>query len=170
MDSRARYTGDMHLLAGPTRLGLVADTHGWLGDDVRGALEGCDAILHAGDVGDHVLAPLARIAPVVAVRGNNDTAGEAAQLPERAFLDADGLRLCIVHRLVDAPKDEPWDVLVFGHCHRTHDDREGDRRYVNPGAAGRRGFHRERSVAVLEVDEGRAAVTFVPLGPRSAAR
>ncbi|MGE5594855.1 MAG: metallophosphoesterase family protein [Hyphomicrobiales bacterium] len=151
------------------RLGLVADTHGYLGTDVLHALEGCDAILHAGDVGPGVLEALREIGPLVAVRGNNDTTGEAAGLPEIAYLDSPAGRIAVVHRLADAPRGE-WDILVFGHCHRRHDDREGGRHFVNPGAAGRRGFHRERSVALLDARPGASTVTFVDLGPRSAAR
>ncbi|MCK9517470.1 MAG: metallophosphatase family protein [Dehalococcoidia bacterium] len=150
-------------------LGLVADTHGYLGCDVLAALEGCDHILHAGDVGDGVLSALRGIAPVTAVRGNNDTSGEAAGLPEIATVDSPAGPIAVVHRLVDAPP-EGWEIVVFGHCHRQHAYRgEDGRLFANPGAAGRRGFHRARSVARLRIEGGSASVEFVDLGLRKAA-
>lgn len=150
------------------RIGLIADTHGYLGEDARAALTGCDRILHAGDVGEGVLEALADHAPLTAVRGNNDLEGEAAQLPEVAFIEVDGVRIALVHRLVDAPL-APWDVLVFGHCHKQHAYEQDGRLFVNPGAAGRRGFHRTRSVALVEFVGAKPSVTFIDLGPRNAA-
>lgn len=152
------------------RIGLVADTHGFLGPDVLAALQGCEHILHAGDIGPGVIEPLARIAPLTAVRGNNDTAGLESTLPEFERVELAGCTVAVVHRRSDAPPSD-WDLLVFGHCHRRHAYWEAGRLLLNPGAAGRRGFHRERSVAILELLPGRpAAVEFVDLGLRSAAR
>ena len=149
-------------------IGLIADTHGYLGDDAAAALAGVDHILHAGDVGEGVLSKLGEIAPVTAVRGNNDLAGEPALLPEVVRLDIAGQRIAVVHRLRDAPPDG-WDILVFGHCHRQHVYQDGGRWLFNPGAAGRRGFHARRSVAVLALVEGaEPACQFIDLGARSA--
>jgi putative phosphoesterase len=148
------------------RIGLIADTHGYLGADAEAALAGCDRIVHAGDIGPGVLERLGGISPVIAVSGNNDLSGPEAALPLIASFDAGGRRISVVHRLVDRPT-EGWDVLVFGHCHRTHADYDGGRLLINPGAAGRRGFHARRSVAVLALEHG-VSWTFVDLGPRSA--
>lgn len=151
------------------RIGLVADTHGFLGEDVLAALDGCEHILHAGDIGPGVIEPLARVAPVTAVRGNNDTAGPESELPEVETLELAGFSVSVVHRLADAPPPAR-DLLVFGHCHRRHAYIDADRLFLNPGAAGRRGFHRQRSVAVLELLPGRpAAVEFIDLGLRASA-
>jgi putative phosphoesterase len=151
------------------QLGLISDTTGTWGTTLR-ALAGSDAILHAGDVGSGVLVLLREVAPVVAVRGNTDVDGEAADLPEVAFIEAGGQRIAIVHRLLDAPWSEGWDVLVYGHCHRQHADREGERLLLNPGAAGRRGFHTRRSVARLSMDGTRMEWEFVDLGARASGR
>lgn len=153
------------------RIGLIADTHSYLGDDVLAALAGCDHVVHAGDIGAGVLASLARLAPVTAVRGNNDTTGADSELPEHAFIEAAGMRLAVVHRLADAPPPGEWDILVFGHCHKRHCDERDGRLLLNPGAAGRRGFHRTRSVAVLELAPGSPpAAHIVDLGARKHAR
>jgi putative phosphoesterase len=148
------------------RLGLLSDTHGYLGDDVFESLAGVDAVIHAGDVGEAVLGPLGALAPLTAVRGNTDTRGEAAGLPEHVELTVAGLRITVVHRYLDRPASG-YDVLVFGHCHRTHAETEGGILFLNPGAAGRRGFHTRRSVAILEITDGRPECHFIDLGPRS---
>lgn len=149
------------------RIGLIADTHGYLDPRVPGLFRDCAHILHAGDVGDGVLGPLRELAPVAAVAGNNDLRGEASTLPALVELELGGRRVCLVHRLVDAPAGD-HDLLVFGHCHRPHDEHDGRRRLLNPGAAGRRGFHRERSVAYLDLACDPPVFTLVSLGPRGA--
>lgn len=154
------YTPDM-------RIGLLADTHGYLGADVCGALAGCDQILHAGDVGPDVLDSLRSIAPTAAVRGNNDVAGEAAGLPDVAFVEAAGRRIALVHRRQDAPADG-WDILVFGHSHRCCREEVGGRLLLNPGAAGKRGFHTRRTVAVMTIGDA-IACEVIDLGSRKAA-
>jgi putative phosphoesterase len=148
------------------RIGLIADTHGYLGPDAEAALAGCDRIIHAGDIGPGVLDRLSRLAPVSAVCGNNDVTGPEASLPPIHRFEAEGRRIITVHRLADRPA-EGWDVLVYGHCHRTHADRQDGRLLINPGAAGRRGFHLRRSVAVLELGAD-LSWKFIDLGPRSA--
>ena len=56
-----------------TRVGIVSDTHGVLSRELLRALEGCDFIIHAGDIGDaSILKRLETVAPVTAVLGNND--------------------------------------------------------------------------------------------------
>jgi len=152
------------------QFGLIADTHGYLGDDILEALAGCDHILHAGDVGEGVLERLVAIAPVTAVRGNTDRSGSPAQLPLVATVDSPAGPITVVHRLVDAPHDAS-PIVVFGHCHRRHAYRDADGRfYANPGAAGRRGFHANRSVAKLHLRPDGPAVEFIDLGPRKEAR
>jgi putative phosphoesterase len=124
-------------------------------------------ILHAGDIGSaSVLEDLATIAPVIAVRGNVDRDPRLLQLPERIDLDLGGVSIQLVHRLVDARPGLATGVVIFGHSHRPAEERRGNILYLNPGAAGRQGFHRERSVAVLELDE-RPRASFLPLGPKS---
>lgn len=152
-------------------IGLISDTHGYLGADVLQAFEGCEQILHAGDVGDDVLEPLRTIAPVLAVRGNNDLGGETSELPEVAWFAHEGIHVALVHELSHAPA-EGWDVLVYGHSHRaTFARRDDGKILVNPGAAGIRGFHTSRSVALLELsDGGEIDVRFTDLGLRAAVR
>lgn len=152
------YTGVM-------KIGLISDTHGHLGRDAVAALAGCDQVVHAGDIGPGVLEALSRIAPVVAVRGNNDRNLPESSLPASVAIELGGRRFLVVHRLMDAPQGE-WDVVVFGHSHRRQVDRSGPQIRINPGSAGVRGFHDRRSVAVLDIGD-RVEYEFIDLGPRS---
>lgn len=148
------------------RVGLLSDTHGHLPLDAIEALSGCDQVIHAGDIGQGVLEKLTRIAPVIAVRGNNDYYPPESSLPERVCVELEGKKVCVVHRMKDAPPDG-WDILVYGHSHRSQADRMDGRLSINPGSAGRSGFHDRRTIAILTIDNG-VEWEFLDLGPRSA--
>ena len=149
-------------------VGLISDTHGFLDPRAVAALAGADLVMHAGDIGsEEVLKGLAQVAPVTAVAGNNDAHLAYLGLPLLADVSLGGARIHVVHRLQDAAPSPKINVVVFGHSHKALiDEREG-RLYVNPGAAGRRGFHRELTVALLRVDGGRFAAEIVLLGTRT---
>ena len=157
--------------AGTHVVGLISDTHGLVRPDVHGALAGVELILHAGDVGgDDVLDELALIAPVRAVHGNTDPAGQP-RLEERLELEIGGVTIHVSHgHEVGSPTPARLleryaaDVVVYGHTHRqlvTHAD---GRLVVNPGAAGPRRFNLLPSVARLTISGGRAEVELVALG------
>jgi uncharacterized protein len=114
-----------------------------------------------------VIESLEKLAEVKAVRGNVDEGGEAAQLPLTIALDLDGLRVHIVHQL-DRRRVPRADVVVFGHSHRALVVEQGDQLLVNPGAAGRRGFHSVFSVGFLNIIEGKATAGIVEFGSRVA--
>ena len=101
------------------RIGIVSDTHDLLRPEVTDRLQGCDAVLHAGDFSSRrILEQLAQIAPVHGVRGNTD--GEwAASLPGSLDITLGGLHVCMTHRKKDLPRDlSPYDLVVFGHSHQ----------------------------------------------------
>src|SRR5689334_5317371 len=88
------------------RIGVISDTHGLLRPAALSALAGVDRIIHAGDVGQPaVLAALAAVAPVVAVRGNVDRGPWAEALPHTAVVEIGALRLYVLHRLQDLDCD-----------------------------------------------------------------
>src|SRR5438093_13780844 len=151
-------------------IGLIADTHGYLDPRLPPALKGVDLILHAGDIGaEGVLIALASIAPVTAVAGNNDANLAQLGLPLRVDMDLGGVRIHLVHRLIDAAPGPDTRVVVYGHSHKALvAEREGVL-WVNPGAAGRVGFHHEVTLALLRLDDDRCEADLVLLGPRVAA-
>jgi len=141
-----------------TRIGLISDTHGLLRPEARIALRGVDQIVHAGDICDpHVLRELATIAPVRAVRGNNDRGQWAETLPEKERLDVDGVGIYVVHDLHDLdidPLAAGMKVVVTGHSHRPIAKMENRFPQVKPGSAGPRRFKLPVSVGFLEIRDG----------------
>jgi putative phosphoesterase len=150
------------------RIGLISDTHNLLRDEARQALAGVDHILHAGDVCTRaVLDSLEAIAPVSAVRGNNDHGEWANALPETAVVPIGGVRILVVHDLATLAIDPPAaaiDVVVSGHSHRPRVEKRDGVLYVNPGSAGPRRFRLPISVGFLEIaDAGRIDATLQEL-------
>jgi len=138
------------------RIGLISDTHGLLRPAALDFLRGCTRIVHAGDVGDPaILGALASLAPVTAVRGNNDHGAGLEDLPETARMELAGVRLYVLHdlkQLAIDPAAAGVNVVVSGHSHRPLvEEREGVL-YVNPGSAGRRRFKLPICVGELVLD------------------
>ena len=149
------------------RVGLVSDTHGLLRPEALAALADSDLIVHGGDIGDaSILARLATIAPVTAVRGNNDHGAWAAALRDTEQLTIGGVRIFVIHDrnalAVDAAATG-IDVVVSGHSHRPAAERRDGVLYVNPGSAGPRRFRLPISVARLTIDAARTDVELVTL-------
>lgn len=151
------------------RIGVISDTHGYLDPAVLRHFAGVDRILHAGDIGDvAVVRALEAVAPVTAVRGNVDEGRPAGlAFPPVQDLTLDGRAVHLVHRLQDARPAPEAEIVVYGHTHAPEARERDGRLYVNPGAAGRQGFHRERTVALLELAGGQRRVRFIVLGPRA---
>lgn len=142
------------------RIGLISDTHGLVRPEARIALAGVDRIVHAGDIcDDSVLVELGKIAPVTAVRGNNDRGAWAGALHERETVEIEGVRIHIVHDMADLDIDlraENIKVVVTGHSHRPLMKMEGSVLFINPGSAGPRRFKLPISLGFLEIAYGRA--------------
>lgn len=139
-------------------IGLISDTHGLLRPQALTALAGSDAILHAGDIGDPaIIESLADIAPVTAVRGNNDMADWARHIPETADVMIGGVTCHVLHdlaRLDIDPAATGVQVVVSGHSHRPLSRRENGVLYINPGSAGPRRFTLPIAVAKLRLQDG----------------
>ncbi|MBA2687297.1 MAG: metallophosphoesterase family protein [Gemmatimonadaceae bacterium] len=153
----------------PHIIGLISDTHGMVRADVHEALKSVGLILHAGDVGDGVLAELGTIAPVRAVFGNTDPAGDPS-LAQSLELQIGGVSIHVSHgHELGSPKADKLaiaydaDVIVYGHTHRQQIVHVGDKLVVNPGAAGARRFNLHPSVAILTISSGTASAQIIEL-------
>jgi putative phosphoesterase len=149
------------------RIGLIADTHGLLRPEALEALAGCDHLIHAGDIGGpEVIEALERIAPLSAVRGNNDDADWALNIPERLLLKFGHVTLYVLHDLkaldID-PVAEDIDMVISGHSHKPLLEERGGVLYLNPGSAGPRRFKLPISLALLRVHRGEIDAELVEL-------
>ena len=138
-----------------TTIGVISDTHGLLRPQALARLAGVDRILHAGDIGGPaLLAELAAIAPVTAVRGNNDRDAWGRALPETVEIEVAGRRIYMLHdrkELALDPAAEGLAVVISGHSHRPGQTRAGGVLYLNPGSAGPRRFSLPITVAHLRI-------------------
>lgn len=138
------------------RIGVISDTHGLVRPEALRVLAGADLIVHAGDVGDPaVLEALRAVAPVVAVRGNNDHGPWAAALAETEVVETAGRSLYVLHDLKTLdldPRAAGFDAVIAGHSHQPRIERRDGVLYVNPGSAGPRRFRLPIAVAWLAVE------------------
>ena len=151
----------------PRKIGLISDTHGLLREEALHALRGSDLIIHAGDVGDpKILEALRQIAPVVAVRGNVDTAEWAKSLPETVVAEAGAVQIYVLHDSnaldLDA-KAAGFHIVVSGHSHKPGRGERNGVVYINPGSAGPRRFRLPITVARLDLGVTPWRVEFVDL-------
>lgn len=146
---------------------MISDTHGLLRPEALSALAGSERIVHAGDIGSpEILARLAEIAPVIAVRGNNDRDPWAMAVPDVVVTDLAGVRVCVIHDVRDLrldPAREGVAIVVSGHSHRPGIERRGPVMFVNPGSAGPRRFTLPISVARIRLAAGGSRAELVEL-------
>jgi len=138
------------------RVGLISDTHGLLRPEAKAFLQGSDYIVHAGDICEQgVLDELATLAPLVAVRGNNDKGEWANRLSETELLQVGTVGVYVIHDLSQLhlnPAAAGVRVVVSGHSHKPVVKERDGVLYVNPGSAGRRRFRLPVAVGELMVD------------------
>jgi putative phosphoesterase len=129
------------------------------------ALAGSRCIVHAGDIGHpDVLEQLSRVAPVTAVRGNNDLGKWASALRETEILEVGKTRIFVIHDVAALEGDpEGFDVVVAGHSHRPREARRGGVLFVNPGSAGPRRFTLPVAVAKLRISGERVRFELLAL-------
>jgi uncharacterized protein len=152
-------------------VGLISDTHGLLRPEALDLLGGSDFIVHAGDVGDpQIIATLACVAPVTAVRGNVDKGVWAQSLPEAAVLKVgEAALLYVLHSIEDLDLDPAaagFQVVVSGHSHKPGVRRKDGVLYVNPGSAGPRRFSLPIFVGRVFVEADQVSVELMEIEPR----
>ena len=145
-------------------LGLISDTHNLLRPEALAALEGADAILHAGDINSQqILDQLQTIAPVYAVRGNADKEW-AEHLPSFLDFELGGLRIYMTHKKKGLPPDlSPYNLVLVGHSHQYSETRQGSTLIVNPGSCGPRRFHQPITLVRAATADKKITVTRIDI-------
>jgi putative phosphoesterase len=142
------------------KIGLLSDTHSWLDDQVFHYFKDCDELWHAGDIGHPAVAKkLATFKPLRAVHGNIDDQDIRKQYPKNLRFVCEGLQVWMMHiggkpplytpGILTPLSKNPPDIFVCGHSHILrvmHDPKHPPLLYLNPGAAGREGFHQVRTL------------------------
>ncbi len=148
-------------------VGVISDTHGIVRPEAITALRGCDLIVHCGDIGDPaVLDALRAVAPVRAVRGNNDKGPWASELPVDDVVEVGSQSLYVlhdVHELALEPAAAGFAAVLAGHSHRLMVEQRGGVLFVNPGSAGPRRFSLPVAVARLRLAPGRCDAQIIDL-------
>jgi putative phosphoesterase len=152
------------------RIGLLSDTHGLLRPEARAFLARSDCIVHAGDIGaSTILRELRTLAPLYAVRGNNDTEAWSARIPERRTLRLEGVRIHVVHdqsELAERPAPAGSRLIICGHSHRPLIAARNGALLVNPGSAGPRRFRLPIAAGEIEMRGERLRVRLWDLSTR----
>ena len=155
------------MAAGVHTLGVISDTHGLVRPEALAALKGVERIVHAGDIGSpDVLEALERVAPVTAVRGNNDRGGWAKKIPETEVVEVGGVSLYLLHDLHELdvePRAAGFVAVISGHSHQPRLEERDGVLYLNPGSAGPRRFKLPISLARLTVAGKRVQAQLVTL-------
>jgi hypothetical protein len=165
------------------RIGLLSDTHGWLDPALRGHFAACDEVWHAGDIGGlHVTDELHSWfpdKPLRAVFGNIDDATTRGAFPEHVRLTAGGVRVWMTHiggrpphydrGVVNELRTSPPELFICGHSHicLVQFDPALNCLYMNPGAAGRHGWHQMRTALRFTLDGRPKDLEVVELGRRA---
>ena len=139
------------------KAGIISDTHDLLRTEVIEVLRDCDMILHGGDISSPgILKKLEELAPVKAMRGNNDKEW-AEGMPLSMDFEMGGLRVFMTHKKKDIPKDvSAYDLVVYGHSHQYAeawvDSPTGKRTLLlNPGSCGPRRFHQPITMGIMMI-------------------
>src|SRR5215471_14685935 len=125
-------------------LGIISDTHGLIRPEALTALQGSQAVIHAGDVGDRtILDQLRAIAPVRAVRGNVDIEPWCKSLQRTEVVQLEKASIYVLHNLEELdlnPRLAGFQIVVSGHTHKPDFHWHDGVLYINPGSAGPRRF------------------------------
>jgi len=151
------------------KIGLLSDTHNYLDPRIPDYFKECDEIWHAGDFGTISIAEeLKSVAPVFGVYGNIDGEDIRKEYPLHQKFNRDGIEVWMTHigglpgryclPIKDEIESNPPDLFICGHSHIlkiARDQSLNKMLYVNPGAAGKHGFHLYRTVVRFEIDSGK---------------
>lgn len=168
---------------GHMKIGLISDTHGYLDERVFHHFKNCDEIWHAGDIGENdVLKRLQSFKPTQAVFGNIDSHQMQKELPEFLVMENESVKTLMIHigskpkkyakGVKDLIKNHQPKLFICGHSHilKVMMDQELGTLYMNPGAAGKHGFHQMRTLLRFDLEAGSIKnLEVIELGKRAQA-
>lgn len=148
-----------------TKILLLSDTHGHLDQRILDYAKQADEVWHAGDIGTWGVAEaLQKVRPLRAVYGNIDGDDLRLEFPLDQRFDCEGVRVWITHiggypkhyksRVREEMKKHPCQLFICGHSHilKVMYDHEHQLLHMNPGAAGKSGFHQVRTMLRFAID------------------
>lgn len=164
----------------PMKIGILSDTHSYMDDRIPAYLEDRDEIWHIGDFGNYeVVEQLQQVAPLQGVYGNIDGQPIRQEFPEHQRFERAGLDIWMTHiggypgkyerHIRDPIRQHPPDLFLSGHSHilKVMRDTRLNLMHLNPGAAGKTGFHKERTLLLMEIADRRITnLRVVELGKR----
>jgi len=166
-----------------TSIGLLSDTHGYLDPRIFDYFANCDEVWHAGDIGSvAIIEQLEAFKPTRIVFGNIDDKSIQIRSQENLFFELEGFRIWMTHiggapprynpAVMPTLKEDTPDIFICGHSHILRVIRDKDLKnmlYINPGAAGREGFHKIRTLLRFNLHEGLITqMEVIELGKRGA--
>ena len=144
---------------------LISDTHGYIDEKIVKYANKVDEIWHAGDIGDiSVSDKLKKIKPLRGVYGNIDDQKIRAEFPLHNRFICEKVNVWITHiggypkrynpKILEELKSDPPDLFICGHSHilKVMNDKELDLLHMNPGAIGKHGLHRVRTMIQFEIN------------------
>ena len=144
---------------------LISDTHGYIDEKIVKYANKVDEIWHAGDIGDiSVSDKLKKIKPLRGVYGNIDDQKIRAEFPLHNRFICEKVNVWITHiggypkrynpKILEELKSNPPDLFICGHSHilKVINDKELDLLHMNPGAIGKYGLHRVRTMIQFEIN------------------
>lgn len=164
------------------RIGLISDTHSYLDPQLKDFFNDCDEIWHLGDVGNvAIIDELNKWKETKGVYGNIDNKEVRAIYPEVLIIEIHNFKFLLIHIAgqfgrynykVQEYLKEHSDIqsIICGHSHilKVQFDEKNQVLYINPGAAGKHGFHQMRTAMKFEVYDGSIhQLQIIELGKRS---
>jgi putative phosphoesterase len=144
---------------------LLSDTHSYIDDRILEYAKNADEIWHAGDFGNlEVIDELKKVGKLRGVFGNIDDAKIRAEFPEIAIFECEKVKIFMIHiggyphkyapRVKEKLKEEKPQIFISGHSHilKVMYDKELEILHLNPGAAGKHGWHKMRTMLRFEIN------------------
>ena len=163
------------------KVSLISDTHSYIDDRILHHLDGSDIIIHAGDVGDSsILDAIEKVGDTHCVYGNIDGTPIRSRCSEWELIDLLGHKSLVIHiagsvgryneKTRNLIETHQPDSIICGHSHilKVMPDKRFNLLHLNPGAAGRHGFHKMRTLLKFEVENAKLKnLQIIELGARS---